>query len=105
MASLLHQGRFSHARLLHWSQTSVRRIAISDRAERAQEPPTYQSYLLRLWQVRDGEERWRASIESAQTGDRESFATLDALFDFLRSRTLSGQSPVAHHEGRAGGGT
>jgi hypothetical protein len=50
--------------------------------------PRYVSYLLRLWQVRYGEGvAWLASLENARTGERRGFASLDALFDFLRQRT------------------
>jgi hypothetical protein len=46
---------------------------------------SYRSYLLRLWQTTSGGE-WvcRASLESAQSGKRMGFATLDDLFGFLR---------------------
>ncbi len=48
----------------------------------------YLAYQLRLWRTR-GEERamWRASLKSAQTRERRSFASLDDLFDFLRQQT------------------
>ena len=57
-------------------------------------PPEYLSFLLRLWQV-DGDDKqagtgatiWRASIENPLTGERRGFASLDALFDFLRQQT------------------
>ena len=64
--------------------------------------PTYYSYLMRLWRD-DGSDShhpagvpthqtggsavWRASVESARTGKRQSFASLDALFAFLRRQT------------------
>lgn len=45
----------------------------------------YQSYLLRLWQTRDGEKQvWRASLESPGTGQRHGFASLEELFSFLQ---------------------
>jgi len=48
----------------------------------------YLAYMLRLWQVdSDGEPAWRASLESPHTGERKGFASLEALFDFLRQRT------------------
>ena len=48
----------------------------------------YQSYLLRLWSARvDGETVWRASLESALTPQRQGFASLDDLFDFLQQQT------------------
>lgn len=47
----------------------------------------YLSYLLRLWQTSDGEELlWRASLEMPGTGERHGFASLKALFEFLRSQ-------------------
>jgi hypothetical protein len=60
----------------------------------------YFSYLLRMW--RDSEDEgarpskevlWRASLQSPRTGDLVGFASLDALFDFLRVQ--SGLEPVA----------
>jgi hypothetical protein len=58
------------------------------------ERPDYQSYLLRLWQVENHEEApgadeaiWRASLESARTGEKRVFAGLDDLLDFLREQT------------------
>jgi len=48
----------------------------------------YLSYLLRLWQTSDREERvWRASLESPGTGERRGFAGLKELFDFLKGQT------------------
>ena len=48
--------------------------------------PHYLSYLLRLWQVRDGERLvWRALLERPGSGERLGFATPEALFDFLRA--------------------
>ena len=45
----------------------------------------YLSYLLRLWQTSDGEkEIWRASVERPGTGERCSFADVQALFEFLQ---------------------
>jgi hypothetical protein len=57
-------------------------------------PPEYLSFLLRLWQVDGGDKQagagatiWRASIENPLTGERRGFASLDALFVFLRQQT------------------
>jgi hypothetical protein len=45
----------------------------------------YLSYLLRLWETSDGEkEVWRASVERPGTGERRSFADVQALFEFLQ---------------------
>ena len=51
------------------------------------EQTSYLSYLLRLWQTGEGGERaWRASLESPGTKRRQGFASLETLFDFLRSQ-------------------
>ena len=48
----------------------------------------YTSYLLRLWPAEDkGDIVWRASLESSHTDERWGFASLDALFAFLRQQT------------------
>ena len=51
-------------------------------------PPGYHSFLLRMWQTRDGERlTWCASLERPGTRERRGFATLDQLFDFLKDQT------------------
>jgi hypothetical protein len=48
----------------------------------------YFSYLLRLWQEKGDEHpMWRASLESAQTGERLTFATVEELVRFLKQQT------------------
>jgi hypothetical protein len=48
----------------------------------------YLAYLLRLWRAKaEGETTWRASLESSLTGERQGFASLDELFEFLRRET------------------
>ncbi|MBU0495306.1 MAG: hypothetical protein KKA73_22730 [Chloroflexi bacterium] len=48
----------------------------------------YQAYLVRLWQSDTAEGPvWRASLESPHTGERQAFASLDALFAFLAEQT------------------
>ena len=50
--------------------------------------PSYVAYLVRLWQ--DGQAgQWRASAQSAQTGERTLFASLSELFVFLESQTAA----------------
>jgi hypothetical protein len=50
--------------------------------------------LLRLWLTqRGGRLVLRASLESAQTGERVGFASLDDLFEFLRDQ--AGLEPAA----------
>ena len=52
-----------------------------------QERPDYISYLLRLYRVSDdGKLVWRISLESSLTGEREGFASLNALLGFLRQQ-------------------
>lgn len=56
-----------------------------DRSEiDTEEPLIYRSYLLRLWCEGLAGEPWRASLQSAATGERQGFASLDGLFDFIR---------------------
>jgi hypothetical protein len=57
------------------------------------ERPSYLSYLLRLWREENhgkaldaNEATWRASLESARTGEKRTFASLDDLLDFLRKQ-------------------
>lgn len=48
----------------------------------------YLAYLLRLWRAQEkGDTVWRASLQSPQTRERQGFASLDDLFDFLRGQT------------------
>jgi hypothetical protein len=50
----------------------------------------YLSYLLRLWQTSDdGEQVWRASLETPGTGERHGFGSIADLFDFLQDQTES----------------
>jgi hypothetical protein len=66
---------------------------------RTQEP-RYFAYMLRLWQVGSDEGlTWRASLESPRTGERHGFASLEALFEFLREQTES--QPLSQAVGTA----
>jgi hypothetical protein len=67
---------------------------VEDTPKGTREQPDYLSYLLRLWRVsgdggthRKEKTVWRASLESPHTGERMGFASLDALFAFLRQQT------------------
>ncbi len=64
-------------------------------ADRADERSGYIAYLLRLWRAGGGGE-WRASVEDPHTGERRGFASLEALFAFLREQV--GVSPAPNHE-------
>jgi hypothetical protein len=47
----------------------------------------YLAYLLRIWQIKDAEQLiWRASLEDPHTGERQGFATFEALIHFLLER-------------------
>jgi len=62
----------------------------------APERPGYRAYLLRLWQVRNGEEvHWRASLQEAYTGERHGFANLEAMFEFLGAKTEGASDATA----------
>jgi hypothetical protein len=59
---------------------------MSEKAGERGEQPDYQSYLLRLWRVDQGENAVQASLESTHTGERRGFANLEAMLDFLRGQ-------------------
>jgi hypothetical protein len=66
---------------------------VSDKGE------CYASYLLRLWQTTSGNKVvWRASLENSQTAERQGFASLDALFNFLRQQTDTETGPRKHNK-------
>jgi hypothetical protein len=51
------------------------------------QPPSYLSYLLRLWQSGSADRTvWRASLENPMTGERLGFANLKELFAFLKNQ-------------------
>jgi hypothetical protein len=62
---------------------------MKERVERRPEKELdYLSYLLRLWRANDGKQHvWRASLENSLTSERQGFASLDELFEFLRQQT------------------
>ncbi len=52
------------------------------------DPGDYLAYMLRLWRVRSqGRTIWRASLESAHTGERVMFVDLDTLLAFIADKT------------------
>ena len=59
----------------------------------------YVSYLLRLWQEQTrGELVWRASLEHSGTRERQGFARLGDLFNFLEETCalMDGEKPSSH---------
>jgi len=56
-----------------------------------------------LWRTTSGDEIvWRASLENSETGERRGFASLDALFAFLRRQTEAAQDAGAATEPSGG---
>jgi hypothetical protein len=56
----------------------------------------YFSYLLRVWQTSDGEEGvWHVSLEQPGTQERQGFANLEELVQFLQSR-MALQSTISN---------
>ena len=63
----------------------------------------YLAYLLRLWREEsDGQPTWRASLELPGPGKRRAFASLEALFAFLETKT--GQAPPKANDSPDGTG-
>ena len=65
-----------------------------------QEPRDYRSYLLRLWRAAPGQP-WRASLQSAATGETRAFGTVGALVACLVAGLAAGEDdppglPAAH---------
>ncbi|MBN1402548.1 MAG: hypothetical protein JXA74_17035 [Anaerolineae bacterium] len=51
----------------------------------------YRAYMLRLWRAQtESGESWRASLEDARTGERQGFASVDALCAHLRELAQAG---------------
>lgn len=63
--------------------------------------PDYLGYLVRLWRANESRESqasaekpvWRASIEDPHTHEQAGFASLEALFDFLREQIGASSGP------------
>lgn len=50
----------------------------------------YQSYLLRMWWDSPSA-GWRVSLEDPVTGQKQGFADLDCVFEFLREQARLGE--------------
>jgi hypothetical protein len=61
-------------------------------------PPRYRAYLLRLWEESRENPRlpgtWRFSLEDPHTGERQGFADLEALVEFLQHEMKGGADPL-----------
>ena len=68
---------------------SVTRSTLTSPAPTDPPPPRpYRAYLLRLWQVQCEDQLvWRASLENPHTGERQGFADLARLYEFLKEQT------------------
>ena len=58
------------------------------------DPPTYLSFLVRLWREPASElpgqtADWQGEVEHIQTGERWEFGTLDGLLSFLRRQVTA----------------
>ncbi len=78
-------------------------------AEQRQEH-RYLSYLLRLWQTKDGRKQvWRASLERPGSEERLGFASIRDLFQFLEAQTEGhneqDREPDPQNEGGGGKAT
>ena len=53
----------------------------------------YRAYLLRLWRVQTDGQSWRAMLENVETGERQGFASLEKLIEFLQKLGGEGEAP------------
>jgi len=85
-------SRFLHPHLVQWKRQSIgapNAMPVLRGDPVSEKKRGYASYLLRLWPIEDkGCLVWRASLESPHGDERWGFATLDALFAFLRQETI-----------------
>lgn len=50
-----------------------------------QQPNQYHSYLLRLWRS-NAQSPWRSSVQCTASGEKQIFADLAALFNFIHTQ-------------------
>ena len=53
----------------------------------------YLAYLLRLWRVRETQEKWRVSLEDARTRELRGFASLEEALAFLQKEAVGKDDP------------
>jgi hypothetical protein len=67
---------------------------MTHKRQEAGEARDYVAYLLRLWREKGGKStQWRASLQEPNTGEKEGFVSLGALFAYLRRVVAEGQVP------------
>jgi hypothetical protein len=65
-------------------------------------PPSYRSYLLRIWEERGEPARppvWRFNLEDPHTGERRGFATLESVVEWLDAELKSSVQCLDLHTG------
>lgn len=61
----------------------------------------YLAYLMRLWRSGEGDEKtWRALLESPGSRERQGFACLQDLFDFIQAQTQNYESAAQDSQRR-----
>jgi hypothetical protein len=73
----------------------------SQKAVRMTAKRHYRSYLLRLWSVGPEPCDWRAMLENPSTGERQGFANLDALCEWLHAQAVEperSRAPLVNKE-------
>jgi hypothetical protein len=69
------------------------------------EPPRYRAYMLRCWEVRSpqpgGPASWRFSLEDPHTGEKQGFADLNTLTEFLQDELSEPESAAPLHSDQA----
>ena len=72
------------------------------------QPPRYRAYMLRLWEERrnspDAPGTWRFSLEDAHTGEKQGFASLEALLAFLQEQASDEEGGLEVEGERNAGG-
>ena len=62
--------------------------------------PNYHSFLIRLWAPEiDAGQSWHITLESPESGEKNSFANLDELFDFFGTLVGAPSVPRRNTEG------
>ncbi len=84
--ALLPLSRSCHADVLEWTYI---------REAEARRGQCHLAYLLRIWRVGPRVDDWRATLESASTGERCAFASLHDLYAWIQAQAESVGSVAA----------